>query len=104
MGMREEFEAAMPKPEGVYWYEDYERYMTTFNQLKCIDYNGKWEGWCESRRALNGDRHAAITEIQSIPGIGYKKASELYDLGLRWVTPRGVIPETINTTIVSEGV
>lgn len=49
MGMREEFEAAMPKPEGVYWYEDYGRYMTTSDHLKCIDYNGKWEGWQASR-------------------------------------------------------
>lgn len=52
MGMREEFEAAMPKPEGVYWYEDYGRYMTTSKHLKCIDYNGKWEGWQASRAAL----------------------------------------------------
>lgn len=50
--MREEFQAAMPVPEGVYWDEGRNQYMTSTHHVPCVAYRGAWNGWKASRAAL----------------------------------------------------
>lgn len=42
---REQFQAAIPVPYGVFWSEPDSRYMTSMAHLNCLEYQGKWLGW-----------------------------------------------------------
>lgn len=93
MGMREEFESRYEPPVGCQlntrnneWYQAWDELSGDPDRDQEIaEYNEKWEIWQASRAAIGNDRQEAINELSSIPHIGYLKASQLYDAGVRWV-------------------
>lgn len=50
--MREEFEARFPIPVYVFWCDKTRHYLNHGNPLGCLTYRGQWEGWQESRAAI----------------------------------------------------
>ncbi len=81
MGMREEFEA---------WANDKGfcldcRFFEEGNNFEDPDTALAFEIWEASRNTIGTDRQTAIDEMSSIPYVGYLKASQLYDAGVRWV-------------------
>lgn len=81
MGMREEFEAwAMTTG-----FEEHHFGLRADGEYRDYDVRRLWHPWQASRAAIGNDRKIAIDELSSIPGIGYLKASQLYDAGVRWV-------------------
>lgn len=47
------FEVGHTPPNGVYWSAEFNKYMTSFDHLRCIEYNGMLRGWldCAKSRA-----------------------------------------------------